>query len=220
MSRRLPLGRRLLIALVLGGVAAFAGQSMVAAHQSSSEPAQHATHDPAPGDLVRTVAAGVRRTHFYVSPELRRRITPAQQRAVEDALTSDHERPERYLMWLTDTYAGGYASNSDAAQLVADQIGRTGFYVVVNESMEAQSAEVDVGYDFIDPQVLQQRPGDGLLAYAQKMGADVGPMTQEAGGDGVGSGFGGLFLGGLGFGLVLLVAWVLGRSGRAASGRT
>lgn len=224
MSRRgsLP-GSHLLLALLAGGVAVAFILGVMAAvqHQAASPAGQQRSKPPPPGDLVRTMAAGLRRSHFYVSPALRDRVTAPQQRAIEHALTDHPDRPTRYLAWLTDTDDGGYATNSDAMQQVADLIGHRGLYVVVNESMNPEELEVGVGSDYVDSTVLEQRPGDGLLAYARLMGSDIVPQTPSGGGEVAGPVVVGLFVGLTALALLLAVAtwvgklsWLLGGSAR------
>lgn len=171
---------------------------------------------PAPGDRVQQAIDALKVDHFYVGPEFADRMTPEQRQSVITALRSA-KTPSYLVYWDNAWSNAGYYLTDDALDQIMKGVGVNGLYSIVDEKQRSTDRQRGVESSYLDPDVLQQRPAQGLLDYAKAMAAVPNQPREHAfdywGGPGGGIAAGLLFavLGYLG---ALVVMFVLGRSYR------
>ncbi len=124
---------------------------------------------PPPGDRVTTAVAALRTDHLYVAPEMADRV-PAQQRAQIIAALKSASAPA-YLVYWNSRGDQGYWIEPDALDQIMAGVGVDGHYAIVNERQQVTARARGLTDPWVDVALVEQRPGPGLLAYAQAMAA-------------------------------------------------
>lgn len=156
--------RAWLIALAAGLIAAVVAV-VIAVHVHPGSP------DTRPaGDRVRAAAAALKRDHFYAAPEVREQFTDAQYTALVNAAKST-PTPVYVVFWGDVGYDAGYLGDLEACKQLTHLIGRKGYYGIVTQGGYGSEQEA-VGYNepFIDGDIAQGRPADGMMRYIKALG--------------------------------------------------
>ncbi|MGZ4475150.1 MAG: hypothetical protein ACXVWW_05550 [Nocardioides sp.] len=175
-----------------------------------------------PGDRVAEAVAGVRRTGFYVAPELRGALTAGEVAQVEQALARA-EVPV-FLVWWDKTYDGGYGTDYGALDQLRAHVGVDGFYAIVDGTSSMLLGTVGYEDIYLDDVSPHGRPAAALLRVAEGLAATPAVRPHHDDGSDYWGGPGGGFAAGLLFVLLaylplLFLVWLVGRLTRLL-GRT
>lgn len=170
------------------------------------------------GDRVQAAVDGVQETGFYVGPELRDELTPAQVADIEEII-GGAEVP-LFIVWWDRARDAGYNTPYAALDQLRVGVDREGYYAVVTEGyMPVLEA---VGYEA--PYIRADgkgRPADALTRIATEM-AELPPRVDAPSGErsdywgGVGGGIAaGLLFAGLAYLGLLVVVGIAGVARRS-----
>ncbi len=165
------------------------------------------------GDRVQAAVDGVQETGFYVGPELRDELTPAQVAGIEEIIAGA-EVP-LFIVWWDEARDAGYNTPYAALDQLRVGVGREGYYALVTEGYVPLLEAVGHASPYIDADG-KGRPADSLTRIATEMAelpprADIRPAPESDYWGGVGGGItAGLLFAGLGYLGLLIVIGIAG----------
>ncbi len=170
------------------------------------------------GDRVQAAVDGVQETGFYVGPELRDELTPAEVDRIERVIAGAEAR--LFVVWWDQARDAGYNTPYAALDQLRAGVGEDGYYAVVTEGYIPLLESVGYQSPYIDADG-KGRPAEALTQIVREM-AQIPPSEDTPPGPrsdywgGVGGGIAaGLLFGGLAYLGLLLVVGIAGATRRS-----
>ncbi len=166
-----------------------------------------------PGDRVAAAIEGVREDGLHVAPELAGLLSEEKTAELERAVAGSPV--PLHVVWWESTYEGGPANDFAAMAQLRAGIGEEGYYAVISPGRPIVVDAVGLEEPFVDADGLG-RPAVALASVVEELAAAPPKPLQELtsdywGGRGGGIAAGLLFVA-LGYGALVAVVWVLGRT--------
>jgi hypothetical protein len=171
-----------------------------------------------PGDRVTAAVDALRTDDVYVPPDGRRMMSEEAERELE-AVIADAALPVHVVVWRASRESGGEPYSFSLPEMIADQLGEPGVYVVWQGPDDADAAApTGQQIDHFGPGLVET--GDAATRISEFVAElDEDSLIPDDNSDYWGGVSGGIAAGVLMGGAIALGAWVLAGVVRAVTGR-